>query len=96
MTTFIALKDLIGAKLKKQEFITVKEAAKKNKISATFVYWLIKTGRLKNVYKLGNQYCIPYSWRYRQSRKGRKHSPDSKPMLALDNPDPMSKFVKNK
>lgn len=91
---FMSLTDLATAKIKKQDFITVKEAATRNKISPTFVYWLIKTGRIKNVYKLGNQYGIPSRWRYVNKRKGDKHDPRNKSMLALNNPDPMSEFVK--
>lgn len=94
MAQFISLADLVSAKHKHQDYISVKEAAAVNKISPTMVYWLIKKNRIKGISKLGNQYAIPSRWRYRQSREGRKHDPVKRPMLALNNPDPLHSLAK--
>jgi excisionase family DNA binding protein len=93
MSKFINITDLVSRKLKKQDFITVKECAEKNNLSSPMVYWLIRQNRIQGVMRVGNQYCIPESWKYKPSRKGDLHRPEPQKIM-LKNPDPFQKYVK--
>lgn len=93
MSHFINISDLVTKRLKKQDFITVKECAEINKIAPTMVYWLIRHNRIPGASRIGNQICIPQTWKYKPSRKGESHAP-IKQKIMLDNPDQLQKFAR--
>ena len=74
------------ASIKKEAFLSASECAKKNKLSRSFMNFLLVRGRVTGAYKSGNIWIIPKAWRYKKKRKGRKHGPRPKPTLALDDP----------
>jgi hypothetical protein len=72
--------------LKKELFVTVSESAKMQKLSRTFIHYLLKDGRVPGAYKTGKIWLIPEKWRYKKIRKGKKHGPKPRGMLSLSDP----------
>ncbi len=83
---FISFAGMEIARSKKFAMMSVKDAARINKISETYTRWLLKYGRIPNAFKIGTMWLIPETWKHKSTRKGRKHGPKPKPMLALKDP----------
>ena len=60
----INAKNIAVAKVKNRYFISLAEAAKNNNISTFRMHGLIRMGRVKEAYKVGQSWIIPWKWRH--------------------------------
>ena len=82
------------AKLRDSFYVSAKEAAKSNKISYTFMRWLIARKRVTGAYRLGSYWAIPSTWKYVKRKRKKKPKPeklhdvskDPTPILANQDP----------
>ena len=61
--------------LKKEVFMTITQVAKKEKLSRSFVHYLVVNGKVRGAMRVGSVWVIPKHWKYKPKRQGEKHGP---------------------
>jgi hypothetical protein len=88
MGKFLSFRDIKKlSKIKGHNLMSTSDAADKYGLTRQYVNWMLRNDMIPGAFRVAREWLIPAGWKYKPSREGGKHGPQSESTLALDNPD---------